>query len=314
MKLSKFLRNIFPIAFAVLGLSLVMVTRVESAPIGIASGNKTGTNYPMAEDIIAVCSKPGSPISNVITAGSQENIFRVFEDKSTQYSIVQADAAAYQQGLDAKMMSNIVMIFPFFSVEFHLIAKDGSPINTLDDLAGKNVVEGPEGSGTWITVQMIKRLTGIKWNPIVASQQQGLDMVLQGKADAEFIVAGKPIGMLKNARGIKLIPIIHASLDKFPMYTKTQIYADGAYTFQRNAVRTYKVDNFLATYAFKQQYQKEIGELVTCITQNIEILQTNAEGKFHPKWRDVNPLDIDRISWPTHPAAVSAIKRSTKKK
>ena len=313
--MKKVYKDILQTTGLVLALSAVMALRhADAAPIGIASGNKTGTNYPMIEDIKAVCSKPDAPITNVITNGSQENIFRIYEDKSTQYSIVQADAAAWQQGLDPKMMERIVMIFPFFSVEFHLVAKDGSAIKSLADLAGKNVVEGPEGSGTWVTVQMIKKLTGIKWNAINASQQDGYNMVLNGQADAEFIVAGKPINLLKTAAGVKLISISHPRLDAFPMYTKTQIYADGSYGFQKGAVNTYKVDNFLATYAFKQQYQKEIGDLVTCITRNIDTLQVNSNGKFHPKWKDVNVLDIDRINWTAHPAAVAAIKREITRK
>ena len=313
--MKKVYKDILQTTGLVLALSAVMALRhADAAPIGIASGNKTGTNYPMIEDIKAVCSKPDAPITNVITNGSQENIFRIYEDKSTQYSIVQADAAAWQQGLDPKMMERIVMIFPFFSVEFHLVAKDGSAIKSLADLAGKNVVEGPEGSGTWVTAQMIKKLTGIKWNAINASQQDGYNMVLNGQADAEFIVAGKPINLLKTAAGVKLISISHPRLDAFPMYTKTQIYADGSYGFQKGAVNTYKVDNFLATYAFKQQYQKEIGDLVTCITRNIDTLQVNSNGKFHPKWKDVNVLDIDRINWTAHPAAVAAIKREITRK
>lgn len=313
--MKKIYKDILQTTGLVLALSAIMALRhADAAPIGIASGNKTGTNYPMIEDIKAVCSKPDAPITNVVTNGSQENIFRIYEDKSTQYSIVQADAAAWQQGLDPKMMERIVMIFPFFSVEFHLVAKDGSAIKSLADLAGKNVVEGPEGSGTWVTVQMIKKLTGIKWNAINASQQDGYNMVLNGQADAEFIIAGKPINLLKTAAGVKLISISHPRLDAFPMYTKTQIYADGSYGFQKGAVNTYKVDNFLATYAFKQQYQKEIGDLVTCITRNIDTLQVNSNGKFHPKWKDVNVLDIDRINWTAHPAAVAAIKREITRK
>jgi butyrate kinase len=82
------------------------------------------------------------------------------------------------------------------------------------------------------------------------------------------------------------------------------------YKSVKGTTQTYKVDNVLATYAFKNQYQAEIGELVTCITRNIGKLQS---GDYHPKWRDVDPLDIDRIKWAAHPAAVAAIKRASRK-
>lgn len=115
------------------------------------------------------------------------------------------------------------MVFPFFSTEMHLVAKDGSPITSLDSLAGKRVVEGPEGSGTWVTVQLIKKLTGIQWTPIQASQKDGMVMVLNGQADAEFVVAGAPVSMLTTTAGYKLVPMSHPKLDQFPLYTKAMI-------------------------------------------------------------------------------------------
>lgn len=290
-----------------LALAAMVSCSAMAAPVGIASGNTTGTNYPMIEDIKRVCSAPGSPINNVVSDGSLDNIFKVYGDKTTQYGIAQADAMVYQKGQDPKMMDRILMVFPFFSTEVHLIAKDGSPINSLADLAGKRVVEGPEGSGTWVTVQVIKSLTGIKWQSFNASQKEGFDAVKNGQADAEFIVAGAPIGMLEKGTGYKLVSVKHPALDGFKLYTKTML-SSSLYPTQKNAVQTYKVDNVLMTYAFKNQYQKEIGDLVSCITRNIGTLQSTG----HPKWKDVDPLDINRIDWPAHPAAVSAIQRESK--
>jgi uncharacterized protein len=294
------------IAFA----ALAFASAASAGAVGIASGAPTGTNYPMAEDIKNVCSTPASPITNVVTPGGQANIFRVYNDPKVQYGIVPADTAYYQRLVDeqagSKRMDKILMVFPFFSTEFHLLAKDGSKINSLADLQGKTVVEGPEGSATNITVQLIKRLTGLQWNGVQLSQADGHKAVLAGQADAEFIVAGKPITMLQNASGVKLVSVSHPKLDAFPMYEKTAIEVDGMYPFQKSTVQTYKVDNMLVTFAFKNQYQAEIGELVTCISKNLGKMQ-------HPKWRDVDPTNITRIKWEAHPAAVAAIKKGAVK-
>lgn len=292
----------------ILALACIAVS-AHAADVGIASGQPTGTNHPMVEDISRVCSTPTSRINNVISDGSLDNVQKIYGDKSVQYGVIQADVLEYQRGLDPKMMERIQMVFPFFSTEIHIVAKDGSPITSLSQLAGKNVVEGPEGSGTWVTVQIIKQLTGIKWNGFYAGQSDGFKAVMGGQADAEFIVAGKPITMLEKASGFKLIPVSHPALDNFGLYTKTLI-STGTYGSVKTSVSTYKIDNVLATFAFKNQYQREIGDLVTCITRNIGTLQS---GNYHPKWRDVDPLDINRIKWSAHPAAVSAIKREAKR-
>ena len=279
---------------------------------GIASGQKTGTNWPMVEDIVKVCSRPDYPLRNVISNGSIDNVNKIYTDPNSQFGIVQEDALAYQQKIDPKMMSRVVAVFPFFSVEIHAVAANGSPINTLADLAGKRVVEGPEGSGTWVTVQLIKQLTGIKWQTVPGnlSQADGLKAVESGLADVEFIVAGQPIKVLTAAQGLKLVSLSNPKLDNYGFYTKTQL-PTGAYPWQGTPVTTYKVNNVLATFAYKNQYQKEIGELVSCITKNVDGLQA---GNGHPKWRDVDPLDIERVKWSVHPAALAAIKREAHRK
>lgn len=282
-----------------------------SQSIGIASGAETGTNWPMVEDVIKVCSRPGAEIRNRVTAGGQENLDLIYTDKTTQYGIVPEDVLVYEQGNDPKKMEKIVQIFPFFTTEIHLVVTDKSPIRTVADLAGKRVVDGPDGSASWITTQVVKNLMGMQWSGMKLSQKDGMAALLAGQADAMFITAGKPITIISNTKGIRLVPIESTKLDSFKYYTKTRI-DKGSYAFLPGSVNTYKVNNVLATYAFKNQYQKEIGDLVTCITRNVEKMQTTAG--FHPKWRDVNPLDIESVSWPAHPAALAAIKREAKRK
>ena len=291
-------------------ISVLAMTALSAKAVGIASGQPSGTNYPMVEDIVKVCSRPDAPITNVVSDGSIDNLNKVYQDPSAQFGIVQTDAAKYQQGVDPQMMKKIVMVFPFFSTEIHLVAKDGSAINSLADLAGKRVVEGPEGSGTWVTVQVLKQLTGLKWQAFYASQVDGTRAVAAGQADAEFIVAGAPVKVIRETAGVKLVSIKDPKLDSFALYTKAML-STALYPGQKAAVNTYKVDNMLVTFAFKTEKQKEIGDLVTCIARNIEKMQTTAG--FHPKWRDVDPTDITRIQWPAHPAAVAAIKRETHK-
>lgn len=295
------IRNV-SIAFA-----MAAVTTAMAGPVGIASGQPTGTNHPMVEDIVKFCSTPQSPIVNKVSDGSLDNLAKVYGDKTVQYGITQADALVYQQGVDPKMMDRIVGVFPFFSSEINLIVNENSNIRSLADLQGKRVVEDVDGSGTWVSVQVIKSLTNMTWNPLNGSQAQGLAAVQNGQADAFFINAGRPIKMLETARGVKIIPLSHPKLDAFGLYTKATI-PSGTYPFQKGSIQTYKTDNLMVTYAFKNQYQKEIGSLVTCITKNIDRLQM--EG--HPKWRDVDPTDLTRIKWPTHQAAINAIKASSK--
>ena len=298
-----------------------VIQAAQAAPVGIASGQPSGTNYPMIEDVKAACSTPASPISNVVTNGSIDNIFSVFNDKATQYGISQEDALVYQNGADPKMMANIVMVFPFFSTEMHLVVATNSPIRSLADLQGRRVIEGPDGSGTWVSTQVIKGLTGLQFAPFadgLLGQAAGLKAVQTGAADAMFVNAGAPVTMLTTARGVRLVPMTHPELDKFKYYTRTTIPSTMYPMMGGQSIPTYKVRNGLITYNYKNQYQREIAELLTCITRKLPDLQAGnggggKDGNAHPKWRDVNPLDIDAIQWPVHPVASRTIKAANKK-
>lgn len=294
-------------SFTVILLALAAAT-ASAAPVGIASGQETGTNWPMVENIRQQCSTPTSPISNGKTNGSMDNIFSVYGVKTTQYGVSQEDALVYQKGVDPKMMENIVMVFPFFSTEVHLVVAANSPIRSLADLQGKRVIEGPDGSGTWVTTQVIKGLTRMSWQGSFQGQADGLSAVQAGQADAMFINAGAPIIMLQRAQGIRLVSITHPALDQFKYYTRTMLPGNLYPNLGGQSVSTYKVNNGLITYNYKAQYQTEIAQLVTCITKNLPGFQSGDIPGSHPKWRSVDPLAIDTIQWPVHPAAMRALK------
>lgn len=321
MNRTKHLKPMSIISHALFGAAAAMLIFVsaKAAPVGIASGQPSGTNHPMIEDVAAACSTPKSPITNNVTNGSIDNIFAVYNDKATQYGISQEDALVYQNGVDPKMMANIVMVFPFFSTEVHLVVAANSPIRTLADLQGKRVIEGPDGSGTWVTTQVIKGLTQIAWNGSFQGQTDGLKAVQAGQADAMFINAGMPIKILETARGVRLVSLAHPALDQFKYYTRTTIPSTTYPMMGGQTISTYKVRNGLITYNYRNQYQAEIAELITCITRKLPELQAGKggggkDGNAHSKWRDVNPLDIDQIAWPVHPVASRTIKAAVGRK
>ena len=291
----------------ILALALAIMPLVSNATeMGIAAGQKGSTSYEMISDIARVCKS--SQINLVTSEGSLDNIARISGDKAVQMGYSQEDALIYQQGIDPKMMQRIQMVFPLYTAELHIIVSDRSNIRSLADLAGKRVIESDEGSGTWVTAQVVKSLTGLSWNAMNMSKKDSVRAVQTGQADAAFFVEGRPVSALQNATGIRLIPVNDQRLSNFKYYTKTLI-PSGSYAFQPGVLSTYKINVGLMTFAFKNQYQKEIGDLVSCITRNLDTLQATG----HPKWRDVDPLDIDKIQWQTHPAAVAAIKRELKK-
>lgn len=291
--------------------ALFVLSSVIFADVGIATGSKEGTNFVFGSDIQNTC-KAGQKISVVESNGSLDNIAKIMSDKQTQYGVVQVDALEYMKLQDPEGMSKIVQIFPLFQSEIHLIARNDSGINNINQLNGKRVIIGPNGSGTWVTSQIIQAKTGIQWKATEETPKNGLMMLLAGKADAMFFVAGKPIGSLKDLGGagtgvVHLVNLKHQSLDGFykPTMIPSQMYA-----WESKAVSTYAVPNVLATFNYKNaMMQGEITKLVQCIVNHVDDLQMNG----HPKWKEVDPLDIDKINWPAHPAAKKIVMSYKKK-
>jgi TRAP transporter TAXI family solute receptor len=268
------------------------------ADVGIATGNPSLTYFKIGNDIKNVCKD--SHVTVYESSGSLVNIERVLEDKRTQYAIVQQDALAFKALDDKKTKEKIKMIMPLYNEEIHFVVANPN-IKSLKDLVGKRVVIGTEGSGNWVSSQIIKAKTEIEWVDVLVSPTEGINKMLLGGADAMFVVGGKPVSLLQNigaeAKGkLRLVSMSHPALDDF--YIKSSI-TEGMYAWSPGRINTYAVKSILVTFDFKSQYQNDISKLVGCITNNLGKLQSDG----HAKWREVEPSDYKLVKWPVHPAA-----------
>lgn len=286
---------------AILGISSLFINLASAAEAGLTTGSPNGVYYAMGKDIQKTCSAT-VPLQVYESAGSVSNVERVLGDKRYQYGIVQQDALLYKALTDQKAKDKIKIIMPLHNDTIHLIATASSGIRSLADLKGKRVIIGADGSGNWVTANLIQAKTDIDWQAIEVSPDQGITQLLLGQADAMFYVIGKGGKLLTSlgsaAKGkLKLVPMNNPQLDSF--YIPTTI-PDGTYDWAPTPVHTYAVKNVLVTFDFKTQYQAEIGALTSCIVKNLNSLQ---EGAGVSNWRDVEPADYKLVKWPVHPAA-----------
>ncbi len=285
----------------------LFIAKEASASVGIATGSPTGTYYQIGNDVKKLCASAAMPITVYESTGSLSNVERVLDDKLAQYAIVQQDALAYKALSDAKAKQKIKMIFPLYNEEIHLVSANPN-ITSLQSLAGKRVIVGTDGSGNWVTSQIIKAKTGIQWTDVELSPDQGLAQLLLGQADAMFVVAGKPVKVLTGLNAasgkLKLVNMSHPALDSFYIPT---VIPDTTYEWNRKRTQTYAVKSILITYDFKSQYQKEIENLTSCIVKNLDNFQS---GSYHAKWREVDPSDYKSVQWPIHPVAEKFLQKN----
>ena len=296
-------------------LVFMLILSVKSQEIGITSGSKAGTYFRIANEIKDVCDEEIS-IQAYTSKGSLENIDRILTKPEYQFGIVQHDALLYKESIDPKLRNKIKMIFPLYNEEIHIIINTKSGINDLKDLSGRVVNTGREGSGVWLTSQMIKRLVNLNWTETSFSPQVALEKVMIGEIDAMIYVVGQPAPILierlpeESSGYIKLLKYSHPKLDEY--YVKSEIKA-GVYPWHNETISVYATKAILVTFNYYvtrkspkrfEYYVNNIFTLVKQINDNLDSLR-----KFkHPKWKEIDPADLDKVNWPVHFKAVEAIQ------
>lgn len=279
--------------------------------LGIITGGEKGTYYQFGLNLQELVKEKGINLDVYTSKGSIENIYAVFKRPRTQLGIVQSDVLAFV----AKVRSNpvlvriaekIKMVFPLYNEEIHLLARQG--IADFKDLAGKRVAVDREGSGTYLTANLLFEVSGVKPAEILTTgTDEALAQLKAGEIDAMFYVAGLPVKLFTEkvaaGDGLALVPIRDPSIVEF--YPEAEIPA-GTYVWQPAAVPTVAVKAVLISYDFRGSNCDIVGKFARILADNIDWLKANG----HPKWNVVD-LEYPLKGWEQYACVVKHLKDST---
>ena len=292
MKLSSF--QSFSAAFLTL---VLLASPCLAADMDIMTGSSKGTYYQFGLNLQSLARPNGINLDVVTSNGSVENIYSVYNRPNTQLGIVQSDVLAFVSRVHTdptlkRIASKIKMVFPLYDEEIHLIGK--TDIRDFDDLAGKRVAVGEEGSGTYLSTKLLFKITEVTpGESVEAGTEQALALLKEGKIDAMFYVAGQPVKLFNESitseDNLKVIPITNQKAVEF--YPKTEI-PSGVYPWQNEAVDTIAVKAVLISYNFRNYYCEQVGRMAQIISENMDWLVKNG----HPKWKSVD-LDYPLKGW-----------------
>jgi len=280
--------------------------------IGMVTGSKIGTYIQFGQDIAKISQQYGIKVLPKESKGSLDNIIRMSSLENAAFAIVQSDVLAYlSKSSNPKFRhyaKRLRLIYPFYNEEVHLFARKN--IHTIDDLNGRRVVVGPRKSGTNMTAQNILKVMNVQPSEYIHdSIDTGIKKVLQGTADAVFVVAGKPSKGFTNLFATpkesvrKLLLQVH-----FVPLNDKALLADYVgsnlsqqdYGFINGTIPTVAVKALLVSFDFsskKSKYYKkrcrQLSIIGQAIRDNINNLKT---GKYHKKWKQVN-LKGDMGNW-----------------
>ncbi len=206
-----------------------------------------------------------------------------------------------------KRLENVRGIATLYLESVHLIARQDSNINSVNDLVGHRVSMDEQGSGTRLVSLAILNAYGLSvdsFESVYLKATDAIERLRLDELDAIMLVAGYPVNAVSElvAEGkARLIPITGPRAEsissRFPFFSTDSFPAN---TYQNNnAIPTLGVPAQLIINAAMDK------ELVYQLTrrlwnqQTLELLQTG-----HPKGKDVQ-LDsaLAGMDVPLHPGA-----------
>src|SRR5688572_6846576 len=233
----------------------------QPVTIRLSTGFRSGNFRPFSEALAKSYGQlmPDVRIQQVDTSGSLDNI-QGLEDGAIDIGLSQAGIAymAYngRLGQSARPMRRIRGVAILNSSAVQLLVGPRSRIRSIDELVGRRVVVGPEGSGAAVISQALLHgyFSPVDVHEVNATVPQTTSMLLANAIDAAFTVSSVPNEDVKHMTdsGARLIPIHGPRVDRlrttYPFF-RSEIISVAAYQKLDHPVHTLSVDVVLLARA-----------------------------------------------------------------
>lgn len=266
--------------------------QINRGTVGIISGGINGTYIRIATDLASVLdNNKDLRVLPIMGKGSVQNIDDILYLRGIDIGIVQSDVFAFvkESNRHPTIDSRVHYITKLYNEEFHLLVSED--VQSIEDLAGKKVNFGVQGSGTFMTASLV--FDRLQVNPVPVSFDQGLalEKVKSGEIAGLVYVAGKPAQLFTNfdaGSGLRLLPIpLNEKI--LETYLPSRFSHDdypGLIT-EGQEVKTLAVGAVMAVYNWPKDHprsQKTVN-FIDAFFSNFSEFQ---QAPRHRKWREVS--------------------------
>lgn len=216
----------------------------EEVRVTIGTGGTSGTYYPLG---VAMAQQIFSDVENVsqaraVSTGASVTNAQEMAAGDYQMVLIQNDIAYYAVNgetlpdFEGSTVDNMAGMTSLYPEDLQLVTTADSGIESIEDLEGKNVAVGDQGSGTEANANQVLEAAGITYDDITpeymgfGDASQGLQ---NGTLDAAFIVGGAPtsaiqeLGASKDVKVLSLPDDVISNLtSEYSYYTEKTISAD----------------------------------------------------------------------------------------
>ncbi len=298
------------------------VVDANQGTVGLISGGFGSTNLRIVADLATVLNRKHKlRLLPMIGQGSVQNIEDILYLKGIDVGIVQSDVFEVfkKAGKRPDIVQSVNYISKLFNVEFHLIG--GNRVQSIEELAGKTVSFGVEGSGTSVTASIVFDRLGIKVKPVNLDFDLAVQQVKSGKIAAMAYVSGKPtsvVAALKRSDGLHFIPVDYAKPLRGTYYPAFFSYGDYPGLIGKgDRVQSISVGTIMAVYNWsasrvgrRSTRYKKVNQFIDAFFSNYKELK---KAPRHPKWREMN-IAAKVPGWTRFPPAQERLSAELKKR
>ena len=306
--------------------SLFMVTEESIAAtkyVAVGTGAITGVYYPAGGAICRLLNRGrkehGIRCSVESTGGSVSNL-NAIRNGAIDFGIVQSDWQYHAYNgtgffADQKPFKEMRSVFSLYTETFTMAVADKSDIKTLDEIVGKKINFGPQGSGMYATMEVlmgVKGWTKDSFGAVTYLQPSEQPKALcDGKIDVMIYAAGNPNGVLQEATQtckVRIIPIDRETIDKLihknSFYVKATI-PGGLYAGNPNNIESFGVKASVVTS--DKANPEVVYNMVKAVFENFDNFKT-----LHPVFSTLKKEEMvkDGNSSPLHPGSIKYFKEA----
>ena len=313
-------------SYAFVALSFLMFADDSLAAtkyVAIGTGSITGVYYPAGGAICRLINRGrkehGIRCSVESTGGSVSNLNAIRND-GIDFGIVQSDWQyhAYKGTgffADQKPFKELRSVFSLYTETFTIAVLEKSGIKKIDEIVGKRVNFGPQGSGMNATMEVLMEVKGwTKASFAAVNYLQPAEQpkaLCEGKIDVMIYAAGNPNGVLQEAAQtckVRILSIDRETIDK--LIKSNSFYAQavipgGVYAGNPNSIETFGVKASVVTS--EKASLDVVYNMTKAAFENFDNLKT-----LHPVFSSLKKESMvkEGNSAPIHPGAMKYFKEA----
>lgn len=317
------MKKLFSLVLLASSLSFAAESLAATKYVSIGTGAITGVYYPAGGAICRLLNRGrkehGIRCSVESTGGSVSNL-NAIRNGAIDFGIVQSDWQYHAYNgtgffADQKPFKELRSVFSLYTETFTVAVSEKSDIKKLDDIVGKRVNFGPQGSGMYATMEVLMGVKGWTKNDFSAvtylQPSEQPKALCDGKIDVMIYASGNPNGVLQEATQackVKIIPIDRETIDKLiqvnSFYVKA-VVPGGMYAGNPNNIETFGVKASIVTS--EKANADVVYNITKAVFENFDNFKT-----LHPVFSTLKKEDMvkEGNSAPLHPGAAKYFKEA----